>query len=113
MSTGVTGTLPWSSHPTEYSVQAYATGTTSLTANTYVTVAYAAENWDTDTMHDNVTNNSRITFTTAGKYVVIANSATTSPVVFGNRIRLNGSTILGRQMQGNSNQGEGTSCVVV
>lgn len=33
-------------------------------------LAFDSENFDTDTMHDLVTNNSRITFTTAGKYQI-------------------------------------------
>lgn len=75
-----------------------------MTANSFVTVDLQVEGFDTDTMHDNSTNPSRITFTTAGKYCVVANAATADQIVFGIRIRLNGTTILARQVQGNSNQ---------
>jgi hypothetical protein len=50
----------------------YSTGTQSLTHDTSASVAFANERFDTDTMHDNVTNNSRITLTTAGVYIVTA-----------------------------------------
>lgn len=36
----------------------------------FTKVAFNTESYDTDTMHDNSTNNTRITFTTAGKYAV-------------------------------------------
>ena len=40
-------------------------------ATAWVTHPFNAEDYDTDTMHDLVTNNERITFTTAGKYLVV------------------------------------------
>lgn len=39
----------------------------------FVTLAFNSERFDTDTMHDTVTNNSRITFNTAGLYEVSFN----------------------------------------
>lgn len=42
----------------------------SVTDNTVVTLAFNAERFDTATMHDTVTDNSRITIGTAGVYVV-------------------------------------------
>ena len=35
------------------------------------TVAFDTERWDTDNIHDNVANNSRLTCKTAGKYLVV------------------------------------------
>jgi len=92
----------------DISCRVYQTGTTALTTS-WVSCAFAAENFDTDTMHDNATNNTRITFTTAGKYCVGGVVAVTNNAVVGARIRLNGSTVLARQVQGNSAQGEGAS----
>jgi hypothetical protein len=45
----------------------------SLTDNTLTLVAFNSERYDTNTMHDTATNNSRITFTTAGLYLVTFN----------------------------------------
>jgi len=42
----------------------------SITNATETTLAFDSERWDTDTMHDTVTNNSRITFKTAGLYLL-------------------------------------------
>jgi hypothetical protein len=44
----------------------------SLTNATYTAVTWDGEGWDTDTFHDNVTNNSRVTIPAgkAGKYLV-------------------------------------------
>ena len=39
----------------------------------WVTLSFNSENFDTDTMHDTVTNNSRITATTAGRYLLACN----------------------------------------
>lgn len=44
------------------------TQTATNAATTYL--AFNSERWDTDTMHDTVTNNSRITFKTAGLFIV-------------------------------------------
>lgn len=45
----------------------------TLVNNTPLTVAFNSERYDTNTMHDTSTNNSRITFNTAGLYVVTFN----------------------------------------
>src|SRR5262252_2004637 len=51
----------------------YRTGAQSITQNTQTAIIWDNEVYDTDTMHDNVTNNTRITFKTAGKYRVNVN----------------------------------------
>ena len=50
-------------------------------ANTPLLVAMATEEYDTDGIHDNVTNNSRLTCQTAGKYLVVAHCAYTADAV--------------------------------
>ncbi len=45
----------------------------SIANATAVALAWNSEQFDTDTMHDTSTNNSRITFTTAGTYIITAN----------------------------------------
>lgn len=91
---------------TDYSCRVYQTGATALTTS-WVACAFGAENFDTDTMHDNASNNTRITFTHAGKYMVggVINTANNS--VVGARIKLNGTTVLAQQKQGNSGNPEG------
>lgn len=57
-----------------------------------------SERFDTDNMHDNAVNNSRITFNTAGKYLVWHNGWWNVNVAAGSRlafIRLNGVTLIG------------------
>lgn len=93
---------------TDISCRVYQTGTTTL-QTTWTVVAFAAEHFDTDTMHDNSTNNSRITIKTAGKYCIGGVVGVPNNSSAGARIRLNGSTILAAQMQGNSAQGERAS----
>ena len=39
----------------------------------WTTLSMNSESWDTDAMHDNVTNNSRITIVTPGVYLLVAN----------------------------------------
>lgn len=53
-------------------VRATASSTAGIAHNTNTLVVFDAETFDTDTMHDNSTNPSRITFTTAGLYQVVA-----------------------------------------
>lgn len=76
-------------HSTSQSISAGA-GETAL--------AFNGEQYDTNTMHDTATNNSRITFNTAGKYYVFGCVAWQSSTV-GFRtasIRLNGTTLIVR-----------------
>ena len=51
----------------------YNNASQSIPHNTLTAVTFNSERYDTDTMHDTVTNNSRITFTTAGLYAITAN----------------------------------------
>lgn len=61
----------------------------------WLSVDYATENWDTDTIHDNATNNTRLTAKTAGRYQVFAfgqwDTNTTGDRFL--RIRKNGATV--------------------
>ena len=43
-------------------------GDVSVANNSFVTIAFTIEEFDTDNMHDNSTDNTHITFTTAGYY---------------------------------------------
>lgn len=57
------------------SIHCYAVASgTSVAADTLVALAFDSETLDTDTMHDNSTNPSRITFKTAGTYLVASNA---------------------------------------
>ena len=47
-----------------------ASGDTAVLDNTNTYLPWDTESFDTDTMHDTVTNNSRLTATSAGKYIV-------------------------------------------
>jgi hypothetical protein len=66
----------------------------SIANNTLVALAFNSERYDNDTMHDNATNNSRLTAKTAGKYHIVgnvefeANASNTRALI----IRLNGAT---------------------
>lgn len=75
----------------------YATGTAqSIPYNAFTSVALNAERIDTDAMHDNATNNTRITFKTPGTYLIIARviwSGTTGGRLIAS-IFLNGATQL-------------------
>ena len=43
----------------------------TISNNTWTNLSFNSEQYDTDTIHDNVTNNSRLTCKTAGKYLII------------------------------------------
>lgn len=66
---------------------------------TYTALALNTERYDTDSIHDNVANNSRLTCKTAGKYLIVANIRIVAGGAAGARtlvIRLNGVTQIGR-----------------
>lgn len=62
--------------------------------STLAALTFDTEAYDTNTMHDNVTNNTRITFNTAGYYHI--SGAVTTDVNIGSRaqIKLNGTTVI-------------------
>jgi len=54
------------------SCRVYHDANQSIPSVTDTVLAFNSERWDTDSMHDLVTNNSRITIKTAGKYAIFA-----------------------------------------
>ena len=60
------------------------------------TLAWDTEDLDTDTMHDPVTNNSRLTAKTGGTYLILANLVLDSSFASGDNfeLRLNGASTL-------------------
>jgi hypothetical protein len=79
--------------------RAYHSVSISVPHNSVTTLSMDSELWDTDTMHDTVTNNSRITAKTKGKYtlstdITFANNTTGGRAVL---MRINGSTVIMRQ----------------
>ena len=69
----------------------------SVTNNVVLWLAFNTETYDTDSMHDTVTNNSRITIKTAGIYVVTFNVVLGTDNDYGlieAIIRLNGTAVI-------------------
>lgn len=87
----------------------------SIATATDVILAFNTELFDTDVMHDTVTNNSRITLKTAGLYVVMA-SATFDVSAVGHRtltLQKNGATpIAETEVAPNPTAARGTGVVV-
>jgi hypothetical protein len=73
----------------------------AITTATPTALAFNTESFDTDGMHDNSTNNERLTFQTAGKWIIGGN-VTWENVAAGEyrqaAIRLNGSTTIAEVM---------------
>lgn len=73
-----------------------------ITTGAPTAIIFDSERYDTDTMHDTVTNNTRITIRTAGLYLVGANVEWASSTLGTYRqlsIRLNGSTAVAWVLQ--------------
>lgn len=90
------------------SARVYNNAAQNINHNTWTTVAFNAERWDTDTIHDNSTNNSRLTCTTAGIYVINVNivwSDADTDGARGIKILLNGATELARDQRPGLNGG--------
>ena len=92
--------LKWVAKPagSDIAARAHHSVDQSISNNSDTVVALNSERFDTDTIHDNISNNSRLTATTAGKYLILA-QATFAANGTGIRmvsIRLNGVTFLAR-----------------
>lgn len=91
----------------------------SINDNTVTTVAFNSERYDTDSMHDTASNNSRITFNKAGLYLVTFQGrfpAANDFSVADAHIRLNGSTVIawnsgGRALSGSADLNVGVTTV--
>ena len=81
----------------------YRTAHVSIATGTWTAVAWQAETFDTDTMHDNTTNSQRITFTTAGTYQITLNAMWAS--------NASGARSLAIEKNGTTTQGSGTEVV--
>jgi hypothetical protein len=80
------------------------TGSQSITNGADRTVTWDAERFDTDTMHDTVTNNDRITFNTAGDYFIGADVVTSGNTNQATKIKMNaGGTIIAETESSNGN----------
>ena len=66
------------SSPVDISCKVTKSADQTISNSTSTIITWDQENYDTDGMHDNVTNNSRITIKTAGKYSVMAQYEWTS-----------------------------------
>lgn len=83
--------------PSIFGCRVYQNAGTSISSGGSAIIAFQAEDFDSDTMHDNATNNTRITFKTAGYYLVVATfytTGTSSSAAMGGLLRLNGSTVI-------------------
>lgn len=81
-------------------------------STTLTALTFDSESYDTDTMHDNSTNNTRITFTTAGKYSVYGTGTTDGNAIARLGIRLNGTTYLAQIGVGNAGASTQNGCII-
>lgn len=75
--------------------------TQAVNNDTATALTFNTERWDTDTIHDTVTNAERLTCKTAGKYVITANIEWALATSAGLRrldLRLNGATVIAREL---------------
>ena len=73
---------------TDIGARVYKTVGQNTSNDTVTTVTWNAESYDTDNIHDNSTNNERLTCRTAGKYMVFARVVFAADAVGGRGIRL-------------------------
>lgn len=74
----------------------YNSANVSITNDSFTALSFDTERFDTDTIHSTVTNTNRLTATTAGKYIIVANVEVSAHATGQRflRIRLNGTTVL-------------------
>lgn len=87
--------------PVDISARVFNSSTQSIADDTVTALTFNSERWDTDTIHDTVTNNTRLTATTAGKYLITGHvrMAANSTGFRELSIILNGTTNLARTSQ--------------
>ncbi len=79
------------------SCRVYKAAAQSINSGSDTAIQFDNERWDTDSMHDTVTNNTRITIQTAGIYLVTAGlGVTVATEVLAAMLRVNGSTYIAR-----------------
>lgn len=80
----------------KFGCKVYQNGSTAFSSGGTTFMSFQVEEFDDDTMHSTVTNVSRITFTTAGYYLVggSVTGGAGSLTTMGCGIRLNGTTII-------------------
>lgn len=88
----------------DISVRARAGTTATSFTTTYTSIAFDAEDFDTDSMHSNTTNNTRITINTAGKYIIGSSIVTGGNISMGVRLLLNGTTNIAEHRAGNGGE---------
>lgn len=91
----------------------YLASNQSLSDSTYISIGFASEDFDTNTLHSTSVNNSRITIKTTGKYIItgcvgFASNATGKRIV---RIIKNGATVL--QYAGQDAQSSGNTDISI
>lgn len=104
----VAGDLNWATIP---AARAYHSADQSVANATLTALVLNSERFDTELIHDTVTNNSRLTCKTAGKYIITA-SAGFAANATGLRligIRLNGTTYIAQSVTNNVGAGQNTN----
>jgi len=96
------------------SCRVYKAAAQSINSGSDTAIQFDSERWDTDSMHDTVTNKTRITANTAGIYVItghamFAANATGIRAIY---IRLNGSTRIAQQLMPSNSAGTDTALSV-
>ena len=99
----------WKRRPFNIGVRVYSDANMSIADNTWTSVTFNQERWDTDTIHDNSTNNTRLTCKTAGLYIIVGNLLfdTSANGYRGMAFLLNGITYIGRVSANPRNGGTG------
>ena len=80
----------------------YHSTTQSITSGTPTALTFDSERYDTDTCHSTVTNTSRLTATTAGKYLIAGNIAWASSCSCELDLRVNGTNYIAAQSHASS-----------
>jgi len=92
---------PFDAHLNNPACRAYHSAGQAIGSGAWAALALNSERFDTDGMHDNAVNNSRITFQTAGQYTITGNilwASNAAGAMRGVAIRLNGVTYIAAHM---------------
>ncbi len=98
-------------HSLGLGARVYNSANLTIPDSTWTALAFNSEDYDTDVIHDNVTNNSRLTCKTAGKYIITGHAFwdTNTNGMRSSLFKLNGSTAIAYAQLPLDIYGNGTS----
>jgi hypothetical protein len=104
--------LTWISNNLIFSGARVYKSTTQTISSTLTAVTFDLENYDTNSYHDNTTNNTRLTVPSTGYYEIKGSAPTATNTAFRAQLRVDGSTVIAEIGGGNAGASVGNGPLI-